>query len=508
MSLPFSPGSTPWLLANELRLSFRGTLGAKEGVRRYVILAVIMGAGAFLGGVPVALGLQHTQVRATPILDMIVAGASLLLFSFMLAQGLLASTMALYERNDLDLLLSAPLPPRRVLAVRAVAIAITVSSLYLILGSMFLVPLAVIASPYWLLSFLYILALGLVATAGGLSLAMGLFAVIGPRATKTVAQVMAALIGAAMFLLGQAQNIFPELRREWMAQLKDIAGSNLFDPDQPLAWPARAFLGEPLPLAVVAGAGLAFFLLVVWLLGRRFADNAAAAIGAMSAKRARKSARADLRPFPKGPLAAVVSKELRLLRRDAWLISQVLIQGLYVIPLALAFWRTRHSADLVVASAAAIIVFFAGQFAANLAWIAISAEDSPDLIAVSPVPAALVRRGKLIAALIPVAMLLSIPLGLLAWVSPWIAVIAGVGGMSAATGSGLIQLWWQKPANRKDFRRRRQGSILVAFAEFAWLALCGFATWLAAVQQWAFVVPAIVAIGLLVLLRRDDKEPA
>ena len=52
MGLPFSPGSTPWLLANELRLSFRGTLGAKGGVRRYVILAVIMGAGASWAACP------------------------------------------------------------------------------------------------------------------------------------------------------------------------------------------------------------------------------------------------------------------------------------------------------------------------------------------------------------------------------------------------------------------------------------------------------------------------
>jgi ABC-2 type transport system permease protein len=145
------------------------------------------------------------------------------------------------------------------------------------------------------------------------------------------------------------------------------------------------------------------------------------------------------------------------------------------------------------------VVFVAGQLAGSLAWITISAEDAPELLACAPVDGARVRWAKLAAAMIPIAALLGPLLLLLAWYSPWTGLCATVGAAGSAVSAGLINLWFEKPAQRKAFRGRRNGSVLAGIAEvlsgLGWGVSAGLA---AAGSVWA-VAPLAVTLGMLAL---------
>ena len=65
--------------------------------------------------------------------------------------------------------------------------------------------------------------------------------------------------------------------------------------------------------------------------------------------------------------------------------SQTLMQLLYLLPPALLLWRSFAAGIDAPALLVPVLVMAAGQLAGGLAWLAISGEDAPDLIASAPV---------------------------------------------------------------------------------------------------------------------------
>lgn len=505
MSRALAPGSIAWLLAHEVRLAYRAR--AKRGRATLYIVALVLGVMMLAAGVPLALFLQRVPLHPTPgllmTLDLILAAV----FTLMLSQTLAAAVIGFYERGDLDLLLSSPLPPRRALTVRAVAIALTPLMWFAALVSVFVIPAAALGQTRWLTAYPMLIALALLASAAGMSLAMALFGLIGARRTRTVGQLLAALIGAGFFLVGQLRNILPDHGRRLFAGVMQWADSGVFAPGAPLSWPAQAVLGEPLPLILFAGGSALLFAGVVLGLGRRFAANASLAAGAGSGSGRPAARRASVRGFQGGLDATLIRKELRLLVRDPTLLSQVLLRVLYVLPLGFAVVRAgadpSHRTDALSAGQlfglAAAVVFVAGQLAGSLAWIVICAEDAPELLSCAPVDGARVRSAKLTASMIPVAALLGPLLLLLAWFSPWVGLCALAGTAASAASAGLVNLWFEKPARRTVFRGRRTGSVLVGVFEALSGVGWGVATGFAAAGSALAVIPLLLTVGLLVL---------
>src|SRR5204862_7208981 len=83
---------------------------------------------------------------------------------------------------------------------------------------------------------------------------------------------------------------------------------------------------------------------------------------------------------------ALRRKEFRLLRRDPWLMSQSLMQLLYLVPPALMLWRGFSESSAAIVLITPVIVMAAGQLAGGLAWLTISGEDAADLVATAPLP--------------------------------------------------------------------------------------------------------------------------
>src|SRR5262249_41061190 len=157
----------------------------------------------------------------------------------------------------------------------------------------------------------------------------------------------------------------------------------------------------------------------------------------------------------RSPRSALRHKEWTLLRRDPWLASQTLMQLLYLLPPALMLWRAfGHGVDDLVLLVP-VLVMAAGQLSGGLAWLAISGEDAPDLLATAPTPARFIIHAKIEAVLGSIAVVFAPFLAVLTFASPYdgLATIAGIG--LAAISATMIQLWFRTQAQRKYFRRRQ-----------------------------------------------------
>ncbi|MGZ3279291.1 MAG: hypothetical protein ACXU82_20135 [Caulobacteraceae bacterium] len=502
MKLSLAPGSLAWLLAHELKLAARAR--SKRGRPTLIIVAVVLGVLMLAVGMPMALFLRHVPVDETPGLLMTLDLVVLAVFTLMLSQTLASAVIGFYERGDLDLLLSSPLPPRRALTVRALAIVIVPLLWFAALLTVVVAPAAALGQPRWLMGYPVLVSLALLASAAGMSLAMALFGLIGARRTRTVGQLLAALIGAGFFMFGQMRNILPDHGRRLFAGVMRWADSGVFDPGSPLSWPARAVMGDLMPLAAITAGSAALFALVVSSLGRRFAFDASIAAGVDASPGKPTGRKVSLRGFQGGLRRALIRKELRLLLRDPTLLSQVLLRVLYVLPLGFAVVRSAAHPDALVARGGAVglaaaMAFVTGQLAGTLAWITICAEDAPELLACAPVDGSSVRWAKLWAAMIPIAVLVGPFLVALIWIAPWTGVCAAAGTAASGISAGLINLWYEKPASRKAFRGRRTGSVLVGVLEALSGLGWGAAAGVAAIGSPLAVIPALLTIGLLVL---------
>ncbi len=504
----FGPGGVLFLLRHEMLLSWRNFRATGKGrhVRRLIFYSIML---AFLGfgGYWVARVVTAFEPEPTSYMLGVTGVVFAILLSLMLSQAMMLITESLYQRGDIDLLLASPLPPWRVLIVRMTAIAINVGLFYLILTGAVFAWLPAFGGWAWMSFAPSLLLLTFFATAAGLTLARLMFWLIGPKNTRVVAQITASLIGAAFFLAWQIPRITgdDENRAQIVRQAFERVVPILGDPESPLSLPARAAFGLGADLWIWAAVAFGAYVVAVWWYASRFASDAAA-ISGLGGRR-RRAARLA-RPMHGGIAPSLVRKEWRLLRRDPLLMSQILLPLLYFAPL-FAVFGTRLGEDgfnrFATAGFASAFVLLVTSFAASLAWLTVSAEDAPDLIASAPVSRDQIDNAKAIAAGAPAIALLLLPvIGAAAVVAPMAGVWLLIGGGAAILSTCLIAVWHQVPGNRKEFRRRTRGSLLLNFARsfvaFGWVGATGLA-----VSGWPLLalIPALIALGLLLALHES-----
>jgi ABC-2 type transport system permease protein len=260
-------------------------------------------------------------------------------------------------------------------------------------------------------------------------------------------------------------------------------------------WPARAVLGDYVALAAVFGFAAAVLGVAIAVFSRRFGEHSIAAAGVSNT--AVQQRRWELAFRRRSPARVLRHKEWTLLKRDPWLVSQTLMQILYLLPPALLLWvtfRTGHDAFIVLIP---VIVMAAGQLAGGLAWLTISGEDAPDLVSTAPIAANRILLAKIEAVIGMVALIFAPIVAFLAFDTVFAAAVCGVGILSAAAAATMIQLCFRVQARRSHFRRRQTSSRIATFAEafssIAWAATSA----LAAAELWQAIGPAIVAFGIL-----------
>ncbi|PZO80836.1 MAG: permease [Mesorhizobium amorphae] len=490
-----------FLAAHELRLIWReATAVLFAGSRRRRRMALVIATGLAVGMHLIAwrLAVPYASVAFPPdrATLLTISGSALLAWTVMIAQAMESVTRAFYARADLDLLLSSPAPVRTVFGLRVGAIGVSTSLLALLLMGPFINMLALEGGPHWLAAYGVLFAMALTATALAVGLTVCLFALIGPKRTRFVSQVVAAIVGASFVIGVQAFAVFAY---GTLSRFDVFVGQTVLDwmpPVDSLAWfPARAAIGDGEAFAAVAIFSVALFALAVSIASRRFGNYALAA--ASLDRGSRRQARRAFRPA--SPAATLRRKEWTLLARDPWLVSQTLMQLLYLIPPALLLWRNYGDAAGGVAILAPVLVMAAGQLAGGLAWLAVSGEDAPDLVATAPVTPRAVLRAK-IEAIIGAVALLMLPILLpLAFTAPGTALVALAGVLASAGAATAIQVFFRAQAKRSQLRRRQTSSRFATFAEafssIGWAATAGFA----AAGSPVWVATAALALAVLML---------
>jgi ABC-2 type transport system permease protein len=166
---------------------------------------------------------------------------------------------------------------------------------------------------------------------------------------------------------------------------------------------------------------------------------------------------------------------------------------LYLIPPAVLLWHSFDDGNGAYQLLVPVLVMAAGQLAGGLAWLAISGEDAPDLVASAPVPPSFIVRAKIEAVLGVIAVIFAPLVAVLAIASPWHALVAAAGIVVGTVASTSIQLWFRTQAKRSQFRRRQVSSRIATFAEafssIGWAATAA----VAAASLWLAIAPALIA---------------
>jgi ABC-2 type transport system permease protein len=457
-----------WFGRHEIRLAWREWLaimtGGRRGRRRAVIIGLLV-FGALLH-VPayVVIGRYATLEGPLDKPTLIVITASIFLaWALMLSQAIESVTRVFYARADLDLIMSSPVTLTHVFSIRLAAIALSITVMAMLLATPFVDVLVLGGGLRWLAVYGVVIAIGLSAAAVAIAVTILLFRLIGPQRTRLVAQIVAAVIGAGFVIALQIAAILSYGTLSRFAILTSDAAA-AFAPESAsmLWWPARAALGDGEALLLLLAGALLLLGAVMAGFSARFSDTAVrASTGAISSRRSSRSL-----AFRSGSRQqALRRKELTLLRRDPWLVSQSLMQLLYLVPPAVLLWRSFNDSSVAILLITPVIVMAAGQLAGGLGWLTISGEDAPDLVTAAPLSPSRLIRAKIEVVLLVIGVLFAPLVTALVFASPQQAAITAAGVIVAAACATAIQLWFRVQARRSQFRRRQTSSRLATFAE-------------------------------------------
>jgi ABC-2 type transport system permease protein len=462
-----SAAALTWFARHEVRLAWRewlAMMAAGRWKKRNIVIGLVVFAAIMHLPAYAVIGrfadLQAPLDKSTLI---VMTSTLFLAWALMLSQAIESVTRVFYARADLDLIMSSPVKLDNVFSIRIASIALSVVAMALLLSTPFVDVLMIGGGIRWFAAYGVVVAIGLSAAAVAIAVTIILFRLIGPRRTRLVAQILAAIIGAGFVIALQIAAILSYGTLSRFAVLTSDAAA-AFAPglDSLVWWPARAALGDGEALLLMLAGGLVLLGAVMAVFSPRFADTAVS-VSAHAAP-AHRGTRAS--PFRAGSRQQALRwKEFMLLRRDPWLVSQTLMQLLYLLPPALMLWRSFSDSSAAIVLITPVIVMAAGQLAGGLAWLTISGEDAADLVATAPLPPSRVIRAKIEVVLIAISAIFAPLVAVLVFASPLQAAVTALGVVTAAASATSIQLWFRVQARRSQFRRRQTSSRLATFAE-------------------------------------------
>jgi ABC-2 type transport system permease protein len=502
-----TPGSIAWLLVHELRLGWYGAAVNARGRRRPGVPTLLAWAAGTVVLHVAAWGLLRKLGPAGMDDPLLAVAAAILLYAgatFMLSTALKASVRALFERGDLDLLLSSPLPSRSIFTVRLLGVTGATAGLFLYLFAPLANVALVLGRPGWLGIYVALGATALLAACVAMLATLSLVRLLGARRTRTLAQVLAAIAGGFLFLLLQWGNLAPDRGAGLPSLLARLLASSALGPASPLWLPGRAALGQLGALLVLAALAAGALVLTVHRTHRFFVKGLQQTAGMPSAAPRRPGASAA-RPygFRNNLFDTVVVKEWRLIARDPQLISQVLLQLVYLLPLLLLVVRGDGGPGPGLAAG---LTMLCGSLAGALSWIVLAGEEAPDLLRASPAAMRTIHLAKLAAAALPPLLVVAAPLLWLIARAPLAGLLASFTTVAAVLGATLVVLWSGRPGARSDFKMRGKENILCSMLELLnSLSWAGLAWWLAVLGGAA---AAITGALLTLMLAWSCRRPA
>jgi ABC-2 type transport system permease protein len=264
-----------------------------------------------------------------------------------------------------------------------------------------------------------------------------------------------------------------------------------------LVWaPAKGALGDWGALLGTAIIGFAALAGTITLASSSFGRHAIAAAGVSAQRVAQRHGELNFRPRSQKQQLRV--KEWKLLARDPWLLSQTLMQILYLVPPALYLWISYGQSAGTYVVVIPVLVMAAGQLSGGLSWLAISGEDAHDLVVTAPVSATAVLQAKIEAVGIAVIVVFTPIIILMLFASLQLAATTAAFAALSSGSATAIQLWFRVPMRRAMFRRRQVASRVSTIAEaLSSIFWAGTAVLVAGDQYWIALLPAVLAIVTL-----------
>lgn len=429
---------TGLLLKNDFRLLFRGLLASKRSMLlSSVLLSVLL---VILHAASIAI---FWQLSSEPSLE--VQATAWAFFIFMMLGAAMANAIRLlFDHNDLDLLFASPIAPRAVLLSRILTIVLGA----LLSTSIFLLPLingaALGLNSRYLAAYPAWIFLALISSAIGTSAALGLVRWLGPRRARTWVQIVGAVVGATVYLAFQSSHFIPDGQANWIWGYFKVL---VFSPPGQLI--ARAGRGTGFDMIVLGAVAVVSTATSARLLARTFLA------GVQDSVEQRKPKKAPARPYrlQSGVFRATFLKELRLIRRDPLLLSQVLPTIMYIAPGLLGF-RSMDGLNIL----APISVVIAVQFSLILTGVAVDGEEGLDLIRSSPLSELQLRKAKIVASMaLPVALALLLCSAVAMTGRIALAGIAFTAALGTAAGCSWVRSSEIQPSPRRDLLKTRRG---------------------------------------------------
>src|SRR6202166_4089711 len=201
-----STADLTWFARHELRLARREWLAMMTGGRQRRKRTAVIGLIAFaaimhLPAYAVIGRFADLQAPLDKSTLIVFTAAIFLAWALMLSQAIESVTRVFYARADLDLIMSSPVRLANVFSVRIAAIALFVIAMALLFSAPFIDVLVVGGGFRWFSAYGVVIAIGLSAAAVAIAVTIVLFRLIGPRRTRLVAQILAAIIGAGFVLV-------------------------------------------------------------------------------------------------------------------------------------------------------------------------------------------------------------------------------------------------------------------------------------------------------------------
>lgn len=209
-------------------------------------------------------------------------------------------------------------------------------------------------------------------------------------------------------------------------------------------------------------------------------------------------------------MAALMLKERRVILRDPWLLSQILMQCIFLIPVAaVTVYRVASGADDASALVPVLIVL-CGQIAGGLTWIALSADEASELALTAPMDPRLRARARIGAISWLAVMFAAPPLMLLLVSDAWAGLVSLLGVACAIICGILINIWHQpKLARTGMIRRRMKSPISVTLMELLALMMVAVALWpLLAGDYLAAMLGTLLPVATMAVLYAARPRPS
>lgn len=417
-------------------------------------------------------------------------------FYYGFIQAMRSSLMGLFERGDLDLLVSSPISSKVIFASRVLAIALK----KFFSGCLFIIPVSLIAVLFGIPQLLGLypawISINLSATCLAMLFILVLVRVVGAKRARTFAQVLTALFPITIYLSSQLPNLLKgssNTESIWFRLEHLLASGNFLSADSWVWFPARAIFFDPVSVVLVLIISSSLTWVTVEIL--HFSFIAGTQQELTSKHHQLRPTQAT--PFVGGFYRVVLLKEWRIMRRNPYLFSRIFLQIFFLTFPLLSVFRQHHghSVDLLTLTWPISLVF--GQaLTSTLTQICISGEEAPDLLKASPVDSGKLRQMKLLAALIPVWLFMS-PLFIVLIVNgkPWfIAIVIFLAGTTCAA---TLSMWNSRPVKLTEWFRQRQNSqvnVLLKLLEIiSWLSW----GWLGFSLQQGHLHPILISLAVI-----------